>query len=320
MRADAVAAALAGRGDIITAHSLEVPGPSEAPEPYLTASRAPSRPNRRRRQRSPRPPSGRCRTSSRPGRPRPIEPLLRFRAWRLSSWTGPNARLSDHPGPLQDRSGACPSSGPATAAQSRVRPRREGPDREQQTSGGWQAPGPSPPHTGLRLLASGSPAASRPPRDRSGDVRLRSALRRGLQLLERALPALPDVARGERRRQLAEALETDVVLHPQGGADRSRTQAVAHVPREGLSLLVLLEHARRLRARHPHAHLLLPASAVEVVVVRARPRIVGRAHAGLKIALKPALRRADRPPDILGRPRDLDALAELRHGPPFARR
>jgi hypothetical protein len=150
---------------------------------------------------------------------------MRFRAWRPSSGTGPNARLSDHPRPL---AGSERSVSILRPGHCRRIPRETATRRARSRTADVRRLAGDQPGTRLTRVSGYSRAARRRPavrRDRSGDVRLRSALRRGLQLLERALPALPDVARGERRRQLAEALETDVVLHPQGGADRSRAQA-----------------------------------------------------------------------------------------------
>jgi hypothetical protein len=114
----------------------------------------------------------------------------------------------------------------------------------------------------------GSPVAVR-----SIECDVLTALGRGPQLLERGLPALLDVARGDRRSQLAEALEAHVVVYPHRGPGGRRRQAVAHVPGEGFALLVLLEHARRLRAGHPCAHLLARAGAIEVVVARVGPGV-----------------------------------------------
>ena len=73
--------------------------------------------------------------------------------------------------------------------------------------------------------------------------RLLSRLDGGLQPLERGRPAVPDVARGDGRGELAEALEHDVVLHPQERPIGSWAQAVAHPAGKGFALLGLLEQS-----------------------------------------------------------------------------
>src|SRR5215211_4904271 len=57
--------------------------------------------------------------------------------------------------------------------------------------------------------------------------RLLPRLDGGLQPLERGRPAVPDVARGDGRGELAEALEHDVVLHSQERPVGGWAQAVA---------------------------------------------------------------------------------------------
>ena len=99
MRAHDVAAALSGSGDIITADSLEVPGPSEAPKPYLTGSRAPSwlEPAPQTSGAHARPAIGAARARGPGGHAR----SSRYCGFEPGAYL--KAPLSDQPGPLQDR-------------------------------------------------------------------------------------------------------------------------------------------------------------------------------------------------------------------------
>jgi hypothetical protein len=58
------------------------------------------------------------------------------------------------------------------------------------------------------------------------------------------------------------------------------TQRVTNAAREGLAVLLLLEHGRCLGTHDPRTHLLLHACSVDVVVARVRPRVPRRAGAG----------------------------------------
>src|SRR5918996_2571095 len=138
-------------------------------------------------------------------------------------------------------------------------------------------------------------------------------LRGGLQALQRGLPALPDVARCDRRRELAEALELHLVLHPKMGSTVGAIKAVAEVAGEGPPVLVLLKHCWCLRAGYSGLHLFLHARAEEVVVARLGAGVLGRARAGLEVTVEPPLGRRDRPPHCFGRPLDVDAFTEVRH-------
>src|SRR6266540_3734844 len=206
--------------------------------------------------------SRRCRSRSicRPTR-------MSARTLRRSTRGWPTARCpATHPGPRRTSSGFGAGSTPA-----------------------WR-PEDAVATPALCTTPSGWPLFGRP--------RRRFALRRGPQLVERCLPAPPDVPRGKRRGQLADALERHVVLHPHRRPPGRRRQDVAHVPGEGLALLVLLEHVGRLRARHPRAHLLISAGVVQVVIARVGPRIALRPRPRLEVTLEPPLRRTDRAPDV----------------------
>src|SRR5256885_7373086 len=111
-------------------------------------------------------------------------------------------------------------------------------------------------------------------RSAAGDIRLYAGgVDLVAQLLEQGRPAAPYVAPGDWAGELAEALELDVLLHLQRRPVADGTHRVMNAAREGLAVLLLLEHARCLGADDPRTHLLLHARAVDVVVARLRPRV-----------------------------------------------